>query len=126
MKRLVIIGLAILLIVYGAHLHLSSNEQLAISPGLMPMLVGFLTLILGFFIELKYSGESFPFLMGGLVVGYVITWYLVGARLSSFLFSLAVLVVFNKDEKSRALVFALAMTVAVDLIFSRFFGVRLP
>lgn len=126
MKKFIIIGLALFLIAYGIYLHLGSNEELALSPGLMPMLVGLLALILGFFLELDYNGSSFPFLMGGFVVGYALSWYLLGARLSSFLFSILVLLAYDKDNKSRALVFAVFMTVAVDLVFARFFGVRLP
>lgn len=126
MKRSLIILLGLLLIVYGFWLHWGAGEQLALSPGLMPILVGVLILLIGPALELNFKKASLPFLMVGLILLYALAWYLLGARLATLIFIFLGLIFLEGREKLRSLALAFAMLLLVDLVFARIFGIRLP
>ena len=115
-----------LLFGYGFFLYTGGKVDLSLSPGLMPMLLGSLTMILSFFHHGQWKRGKFPLRRGGFVLMYLLLWYLVGFWISSLVFCFLGFYVLAEKKPLQAGLYSLLLTLSIDLLFARFFGILLP
>lgn len=125
MKKFYFSLLGVALCIYAFYLYQIAAIELSLSPGLFPGILGIVLILVGTDISFNSFDEKTPYLLSALIVGYAGLWYIMGAHISTF--SFAGLGLFLLKEKSlyRSLLFAFILTVFMDLLFSRFFGIQL-
>lgn len=124
MKKFPIGIFALVLCVYGLYLVQVSDIELALSPGLFPLLLGLFMLIVGGGISFQRSKEKTPLVLPSLIAAYTGLWFVVGPRISTFAFAGFSLYILKEESLSRSLLFGLLLTLFIDLLFARFFGIQ--
>lgn len=80
-------------------------------------------LIVGGDISFQRSKEKVPLILPGLIAAYTGLWFLLGARISTFAFAGLSLYILKEESLTRSLLFGLLLTLFIDLLFARFFGI---
>lgn len=127
MKKSFLIALSgFLLFGYGYWLYRGSREALALSPGLMPMLLGGMTLLLSAFSKGDWIKGEFPLSRGLLILLYFVVWNVTGFWPSTLCFCFVAFYFFAGKKVYPALAYSFALTLSMDLLFVRFFSILLP
>ncbi|NLY35687.1 MAG: hypothetical protein GX046_00480, partial [Tissierellia bacterium] len=113
------------LLVYGIYLHRIGGIELSLSPGLFPSILGIVLIVLGRDVILRASRKGFPLLLSTMIIGYSGLWYILGAHLSTFSFAGLGLYFLKEESLYRSILFGLLLTICIDLLFVRFFGIQL-
>lgn len=126
MKKLILGLLGLALFGYGFFLFHGGKEELALSPGLMPMFLGILTMILSFFYKEEWTKKPFPLRRGAFILIYLVLWNLVGFWVSTLVFCFLGFYILAEKKLPYAALYSLGLTLILDLVFIRFFRIMLP
>lgn len=127
MRRVIpLLSLGALLFGYGLYLYTGGKAEFALSPGLMPMLLGCLTMILSFFHHGQWKKGRFPLRRGGFILLYLLLWYFAGFWISSLVFCFLGFFILAEKKPLQAGLYSILLTLSIDLLFVRFFGILLP
>lgn len=125
MKKFYFSLLGVALCIYAFYLYQIAAIELSLSPGLFPGLLGLVLIFVGTDISFMGFDEKPPYLLSALIAGYAGLWYILGAHISTFSFAGLGLFLLKEESLYRSLLFGLILTVFIDLLFARFFGIQL-